>query len=38
LAEEEAHLIEQELNDMSYDAYGYEDAREVLSKFTINGL
>jgi hypothetical protein len=38
LAEEAAELIEQDLNDMSYDAYGYEDAREVLSKFTINGL
>jgi len=38
LAEEAEELIEQDLHDMSYDAYGYEDAREVLSKFTLNGL
>lgn len=38
LADEMDSYIEQDLNDMSYDTYGYEDARNVLSKFTLNGL
>ena len=38
LAEELDNVIEQDLQDMSYDPYGFEDARDVLSKFTINGL
>lgn len=38
LAEEMDEHIEQDLQYMSYDTYGFEDAREVLSKFTINGL
>ena len=31
-------IIEEDLMDMSYDTYGFEDARNVLSKFTINGI
>ena len=37
LQEEEEYYLEQELNDMSYDTCGYEDARMVLSKFTLGG-
>jgi hypothetical protein len=38
MQEEQEYYLEQELNDMSYDACGFEDARQVLSKFTLNGL
>lgn len=38
IANEMENIIEEDLQDMTYYADGYEDAKEVLSKFTLNGL
>jgi hypothetical protein len=38
IQEEDEYYIEQELNDMSYDTCGFEDARDALSKFTLKGI